>query len=306
MTFLDLPIQIIGVPLDLGAARRGTDGGPSALRIAGLGQALQRLGYPLARERDIEVPAMETRDEGQRGMRYREEILQVCRQLREACSQALEARHFPLVLGGDHSIAMGSVAATRRHWHGKNHSIGLIWVDAHGDLNTPQTSPSGNIHGMPLAHLLGHGDPGFIDLCGDAGTLDPERVVLIGVRDLDPGERALIRELGLKAFTLRDIDELGMAEVSRRAIAIACRDSAGFHLSFDVDACDPSVIPGSGTLVAGGISFREAHLLLEHCADSGGLRAMDVVELNPFLDQANISAERTVALIRSALGQRIL
>jgi len=306
MTFLDLPIQIIGVPLDLGAARRGTDGGPSALRIAGLGQALQRLGYPLTREQDIEVPAMETRDEGQLGMRYREEILQVCRQLREACSQALDARHFPLVLGGDHSIAMGSVAATRRHWHRQKRSIGLIWVDAHGDLNTPQTSPSGNIHGMPLAHLLGQGDPDFIDLCGDAGPLDPERVVLIGVRDLDPGERALIHELGLKVFTLRDIDELGMAEVSRRALAIACRDSAGFHLSFDVDACDPSVIPGSGTLVAGGISFREAHLLLEHCADSGGLRAMDVVELNPFLDQANVSAERTVALIRSALGQRIL
>ncbi len=306
MTFLDRPIQIIGVPLDLGAARRGTDGGPSALRIAGLGEALRQLGYPPVRERDIEVPAMETRDEGQQGMRYRREILAVCRLLRQACSDALEVGCFPLVLGGDHSIAMGSVAASARHAAGQGQRIGLIWVDAHGDLNTPESSPSGNIHGMPLAHLLGRGDPGFVELLGETGPLSPRQVVLVGVRDLDPGERRLIHELDLTVFTMRDIDELGMAEVSRRALEIATAGTAGFHLSFDVDACDPSVIPGSGTLVPGGISFREAHLLLEHCADSGLLRTMDVVELNPFVDRANVSAERTVALIRSALGQRII
>ncbi len=306
MSFLDLPIQIIGVPLDLGAARRGTDGGPSALRIAGLGETLRRLGYTVVRERDIEVPAMETRRPSRPGMRYRDEILRVCQDLHNACREALEEGCFPLILGGDHSIAMGSVSASLCHWRQRQQPVGLIWIDAHGDLNTPQGSPSGNIHGMPLAHLLGRGDEGFIALCGDGGPIDPRRVVLIGVRDLDPAERELIRELQLRVFTMRDIDELGMAEVSRRAIAIATDNSAGFHLSFDVDACDPSVIPGCGTLVPGGIDFREAHLLLEHCADSGGLMAMDVVELNPFLDRANVSAERSLALMRSALGQRIL
>ena len=306
MTFLDRPVQIIAVPLDLGAARRGTDGGPSALRIAGLGPALRGLGYTTLLERDIEVPARETRNQGRQGMRFRDEILLVCRSLHATCRDALASGHFPLILGGDHSIAIGSVSATQRHFHQRRESIGLIWVDAHGDLNTPGNSPSGNIHGMPLAHLLGRGDEAFIALAGDAGPIDPSRVVLIGLRQLDPGERALIRELGLTVFTMRDIDELGMGEVSRRALAIAGEGTAGIHLSFDVDACDPAVIPGSGTLVPGGISFREAHLLLEHCADSGRLLAMDVVELNPFLDRANVSAERTVALIRSALGERIL
>ena len=306
MTFLDRPIQILGVPLDLGAARRGTDGGPSALRVAGLGEALQGLGYPVLRERDIAVPAMETRDQGQSGLRYKREILTVCRRLREACLEALEAGRLPLVLGGDHSLSMGSVSATALHHHRQGAAIGLIWVDAHGDLNTPDSSPSGNIHGMPLAHLLGQGDGDFIGLLDPAGPIDPRRVALIGVRELDAGERKRIRALGLRVFTMRDIDELGMAEVGRRAIAIAGEGTAGFHLSFDVDVCDPAVVPGSGTLVPGGIGFREAHLLLELCAESGGLLAMDVVELNPFLDQANVSAERTVALIRSALGQTIL
>ena len=299
-------IQIIAVPLDLGASHRGTDGGPSALRIAGLGRHLSQLGYNVGIEQDIAVPAMETRDISKSNARFKTEILAVCTQLAELTKATLQKGDIPLVIGGDHSIAHGTVSGIASYHRDKSEAIGLIWFDAHGDMNIPSMSPSGNIHGMPLAHLLGYGDPDLAGIMGFAGKVKPENVVLIGIRDIDAKERELIQSSGITAYTMRDIDEQGMAEISRQAVAIATKDTAGFHLSFDVDVCDPSFIPGSGTLVPGGVSFREAHLLFEHCADSSAMLAMEVAELNPFLDQGNISAERTLSLIKSAFGSRIL
>jgi len=300
------PIKIISVPLDLGASRRGTDGGPSAIRIAGLGASLRRLGYEVKLESDIQVPAMETRETDRRDARFRDEILQVCTTLAEQTDEALNAGYIPLVIGGDHSIAMGTVSGVAAHYARARQDIGLIWFDAHGDMNLPGISPSGNIHGMPLAHLLGHGDPELASIGGLCPTVKPHNVALIGIRDIDDGERRIIRESGIKTFTMRDIDEQGMAAVCRDALAVVNDGTVGFHVSFDVDGCDPSVIPGSGTLVPGGVSFREAHQLLENCADTGNMLSMEVVELNPFLDQGNISAERAVMLIQSAFGRSIL
>lgn len=299
-------VHIIGVPLDLGASRRGTDMGPSALRIAGLGAAIRRLGHRLDLEEDIPVPAMETRSTDNEKARFKPEILEVCTTLAKRVLATLEAEQFPLIIGGDHSIAMGSMAGAAAHYRAQNEKIGLIWFDAHGDMNLPGISPSGNIHGMPLSHLLGHGDEELKNILGFSPKVAPENVALIGIRDIDGGERRVIHESGIHAFTMREIDEHGMAKVARRALEIVNDGTAGYHLSFDVDGCDPTVIPGTGTAVPGGIDFREAHLLLEYIADDGGMTSMDVVELNPFLDNKNLSAERTLHLILSALGQSIL
>jgi arginase len=302
----DRTIRIIGVPLDLGASRRGTDVGPSALRIAGLGSALRRMGYTVAREEDIPAPAMETGTPEDLEARFKPQILEVCTLLANRVLTILEEGDFPLVLGGDHSIAMGTFAGTSRFHRDRGEKTGLLWFDAHGDMNIPGVSPSGNIHGMPLAHLLGKGDSDLRSILDFYPKVDPENVALIGVRDIDAHEREIIRESGIHAFTMREIDEHGMAAVARRAMEIVNDGTAGFHISFDVDGCDPTVIPGSGTLVPGGVSFREAHLLMEYCADDGNVLSMEVVELNPFLDEGNISAERTLELILSALGKSIL
>lgn len=299
-------VRIVGVPLDLGASRRGTDMGPSALRIAGLGAAIRRLGYRVGREQDIPAPAMETRSPDDKEARFKPQILEVCINLANKVKSILQVNEFPLVIGGDHSIAMGTVAGVASHFREQNKSIGLIWFDAHGDMNIPGVSPSGNIHGMPLAHLLGKGDEDLKNIMGFSPKVKVENVALIGIRDLDAGERRIVKESGIHAFTMRDIDEYGMAAVAVKALQAVTDGTAGFHISFDVDGCDPSVIPGSGTLVPGGVSFREAHLLLEYCADSGRLVSMEVVELNPFMDDRNISAERTLQLILSALGKSIL
>jgi len=303
---MDRTVRIIGVPLDLGASRRGTDVGPSALRIAGLGAALRRMGYDVALEEDIPAPAMETRRSEDKHARYKPQILDVCTRLAERVKQIMDAGDFPLVLGGDHSIAMGTVAGTAAHVRERNESLGLLWFDAHGDMNVPSSSPSGNIHGMPLAHVLGKGDDDLKNILGFSPKVRPENVALIGVRAIDAGERKLIRDSGIHAFTMREIDEHGMAAVARRAMEIVNDGTAGFHVSFDVDGCDPTVIPGSGTLVPGGVSFREAHLLMEYVADSGRLLSMEIVELNPFLDERNISARRALELILSAMGKSIL
>jgi len=299
-------IRIIGVPMDLGASRRGTDMGPSALRIAGLGAAIRDMGYTVEREEDIAVSAMETGTVEDTRARFKPQILSVCTELAGRVKELMDASEFPLVIGGDHSIAMGTVAGAAAHFRDRNEEMGLIWFDAHGDMNIPGVSPSGNIHGMPLAHLLGRGDPDLAGILGFSPKLNPEKVVLIGIRDIDSGERKIIRESGIHVFTMRDIDEIGMAKVARKSMEIVADGTAGFHMSFDVDGCDPSVIPGSGTLVPGGVRFREAHLLLEYCADTRHLTSMEVVELNPFLDHGNVSAERTVQLITSALGKSIL
>jgi arginase len=299
-------IRIIGVPLDLGASRRGTDVGPSALRIAGLGAALRRMGYDVALEEDIPAPAMETRRSEDKNARYKPQILDVCTRLAKRVREVVDTGDFPLVLGGDHSIAMGTVAGTAAHFRDRDQSIGLIWFDAHGDMNVPGVSPSGNIHGMPLAHLLGKGDADLKNILGFSPKVKPENVALVGIRAIDAGERKIIRDSGIHAFTMREIDEHGMATIARRALEVVNDGTAGFHVSFDVDGCDPTVIPGSGTLVPGGVSFREAHLLMEYVADSRRLLSLEIVELNPFLDERNISARRALELILSAMGKSIL
>jgi arginase len=299
-------VRIIGVPLDLGASRRGTDMGPSAMRIAGMGNALRRMGYTVAREEDIPAPAMETGTPEDVEARFKPQILEVCSKLADRVVGILEDGDFPLVLGGDHSIAMGTFAGTSSFYRKKKESVGLIWFDAHGDMNIPGSSPSGNIHGMPLAHLLGKGDMDLKNIQGFHPKVKPENVALIGIRDIDSVERKIVNESGIHAFTMREIDEHGMAVVCRRALEIVNDGTAGFHISFDVDGCDPTVIPGSGTLVPGGVSFREAHLLMEYCADDGNLLSLEIVELNPFLDEGNISAERALELILSAMGKSIL
>ncbi len=302
----DRTVRIIGVPMDLGASRRGTDMGPSALRIAGLGARLRSIGYEVAREEDIPVPAMETRSVEDSNARFKPQILEVCTELAMRTREIMAAGEFPLVVGGDHSIAMGTVSGVSAHFHAREQSLGLIWFDAHGDMNIPGVSPSGNIHGMPLAHLLGKGDADLAGLLGFAPKVRPENVAIIGLRSLDAGERRIIQESGIRAMTMRDIDERGMASVAAEALEVVNDGTAGFHVSFDVDGCDPSVIPGSGTLVPGGVQFREAHLLMEYCADNGRMTSLEIVELNPFLDEKNISAERTLELILSAMGKSIL
>ena len=300
------PVHIINVPLDLGASRRGTDAGPSAFRIAGLSRAVQRLGYELTAETDIPVPAMETRNTDNSHTRFKEEILAVCESLAAVSCQAMQDAEIPLVIGGDHSIAMGTVSGISAFFRKQEQDLGLIWFDAHGDMNLPDTSPTGNVHGMPLAHLLGHGDADLANVFGSYPAVKPGNVALIGIRDIDRGEREFIRKSGITAFTMRDIDEQGMSAVAQQALAVVNSGTGGFHVSFDLDGCDPSVIPGSGTLVPGGVSYREAHLLLELCAEDGNMTSLEVVELNPFIDQGNISAERAVALVQSALGRSIL
>jgi arginase len=300
------PIRIINVPLDLGASRRGTDAGPSAFRVAGLSAALRKIGLTISIETDIPVPAMETRKSESTQLRFKAEILDVCRQLATETQDALDNGEQPLVIGGDHSIAIGTVSGLAAYYKKKEQSIGLIWFDAHGDMNLPETSPSGNIHGMPLAHLLGYGDKDLSSVLGIHPAVDAKNVVLIGIRDVDRVERKFIRESGIKVFTMRDIDELGMSEVSKQALEVANAGTAGFHMSFDLDGCDPDVIPGTGTKVPGGVSYREAHLLLEECASDGRMTSMEVVELNPFLDHGNVSAERAITLIQSAFGRNIL
>jgi len=306
MAARDKAIKIIGVPMDLGASRRGTDMGPSALRIARLGKALRGLGYQVDQEEDIPVPAPETRSIASVEARFKEEILATCTQLAARVEEVLDHGDIPLVLGGDHSIAMGTVSGVASHYRKHDQHIGLIWFDAHGDMNIPGMSPSGNIHGMPLAHLLGRGDPDLSTIAGFSGKIRPENVALVGIRDVDSAEREIIQASGINTYTMRDLDEKGMARVATEILQVVNAGTTGFHVSFDVDGCDPAVIPGSGTLVPGGVNFREAHLLLEYCADSKKMLSMEVVELNPFLDQGNISAERTVQMILSAFGKRIL
>ncbi len=300
------PIHIINVPLDLGASRRGTDAGPSAFRIAGLSGALRRMGYTISAETDIPVPAMETRKPENPGARFKGEILAVCQELAETTKAVMDAGETPLVIGGDHSIAMGTVSGLSAHFRAKQQKLGLIWFDAHGDMNLPDSSPSGNIHGMPLSHLIGMGDADLSNILGMHPAVDVENVVLLGIRDIDRVEREIINKSGITAFTMREIDEIGMGKVTRKALEIVNDGTAGFHISFDLDGCDPEVIPGTGTAVPGGVSYREAHLFLEECAANGGMTSMEVVELNPFLDHRNVSAERAVTLVQSAFGRSIL
>jgi arginase len=280
--------------------------GPSALRIAGLGERIAALGYRVVDEGDLEVPIPETRHHGDPQKKYVADIASVCRNLFETARGVLDEGGLPLVLGGDHSLAAGSVAATAAWAQAQGRSIGLIWVDAHGDMNTPASTSSGNVHGMPLAALLGAEPAELAGIGGFRPKAHPERTVIIGLRNLDARERERVHESRIHVFTMKDIDRSGIADVMERAIALASRDTAGVHVSFDLDACDPLVAPGVGTPVKGGLDYREAHMVMEMLADSGTLAALDLVEINPTLDLRNSTAELGTELALSALGLKIL
>ncbi len=298
-------VAIIGVPIDLGANRRGVDMGPSALRVTGLADDLRGLGHEVRDLGDVDVPLPETCDAGAGNARFAGAIRKVCEDL---CATSLKAQQegwLPVVLGGDHSLAMGSIAATAAAHRARGASIGLIWFDAHGDMNTPQSTDSGNVHGMPLAHVLGMGDAQLAGIGGFAPKVDAAHTALVGIRDLDAKERELVAASGVTVFTMKEIDRLGASEVIERALAVVGRGTAGVHISFDIDACDPSVAPGVGTPRKGGLDYREAHLCLELIADSGRMLAMDMVEVNPIFDTRNSTGEFGAELILSALGKFI-
>jgi arginase len=300
-------VHIIGVPLDLGGGRRGVDMGPSAFRIAGLDERVTALGYTVVDRGDLPTPIPETQDQRDERKKYIHEIATICQQLYDMVLAAFNAGAMPLVLGGDHSLAAGSVGAAAE-WakKAKNLPIGLIWVDAHGDMNTPATSPSGNVHGMPLAALLGHEPAELSRIGGWAPKVLPQHTVLVGIRNLDASEKSPVRESGARVFTMKDIDRHGIASVVEQAVKIAGTGTAGIHVSFDMDACDPMIAPGVGTPVNGGLNYREAHMMMELIADSGVLTSLDVVEVNPTLDIRNTTAELGTELVLSALGLNIL
>jgi len=306
MSITPASIEIIGAPVDLGAGRRGVDMGPSAIRIAELEPRLEALGHHVSDGGDVDVMIPETQEVGVSSLRYKAAILAACDALRIEVERILKAGRTPLVLGGDHSIAIGSVAATSNHFDARSQTIGLIWFDAHGDCNTPVTTPSGNIHGMALAVALGQGDSELVRLGGRAPKVKAGHTVLIGARDLDPGEKDILREIGVSVFTIRDVDERGMSAVVGDAIRIAGTDTAGIHLSFDLDVLDPEEAPGIGTPVPGGITYREAHLAMEVLCESGLVVAADLVEVNPVLDTRNSTAALAVELALSLFGKRIL
>jgi arginase len=300
------PVHILGVPLDLGGGRRGVDMGPSAFRIAGLDAGIAALGCPTVDRGDLVVPIPETKNEGDPTKRYIREIARVCQRLYQMTLASLEKGALPVILGGDHSVAAGSVAAVADHARRRKKPIGLLWIDAHGDMNTPASSLSGNVHGMPLAAIVGNEPAELAGIGGFTPKVHAASTVLIGVRDLDDREKEQVKASRVRVFTMKDIDRLGVAAVMERAIAIAARGTAGIHVSFDLDVCDPAVAPGVGTPVMGGLDYREAHTVMEMIADSGRLLSLDMVEVNPILDVRNQTAQIGTELVLSALGKKIL
>lgn len=301
-----MKIRILGVPLDLGQERRGVDMGPSAVRAAGLNGAIHSLGHTVEDSGNIHVRIPEEQHFGEKRAKYLKEITETCRRVAKHTRQALADGFFPLSLGGDHSIAIGTIAGVSKFFRDRSESLGLIWIDAHGDMNTPETSPSGNIHGMPFAASLGLGPEELTHIEDFSPKVQAEQCVLIGARDLDAREQRIIRKSGVHVFTMRDIDEQNMRGVMEKSLSLASRDTAGFMVSLDMDVMDPSEAPGVGTPVRGGLTFREAHLALEMIADSGKMLALDVVEVNPIIDLMNKTAILGVGLITSALGKKIL
>ena len=299
-------VTLIGVPLDLGAGRRGVDMGPSALRVADVDAKIAALGYEVDDWGDLPVKIRETQGPGDPRLKYLKEILEVCGRLRDRVGEAVAGGSMPVVFGGDHSVAMGTIAGLARHFNGRREKLGLIWFDAHADANTPETSPSGNIHGMPLAAVLGHGAESLVNLAGFLPMVEASRAALVGIRDVDPAERATVKSSGIGAFTMRDVDERGMRSVMEEAIKRATTGTAGVHVSFDLDGIDPDFAPGVGTPSPGGLSYREAHLAMEMLADTGRVVCAELVEVNPILDQRNGTAALAVELLSSLLGKKIL
>jgi arginase len=304
-------IAIIGAPLDLGAGRRGVDMGPSALRVANLNARLAAIGYEVEDLGNVPVRQAEASPEGSPHAKYLSQIAATCQSVATQVEGTLDLGNLPLVLGGDHSVAVGTVTGVSRHFRKRGQKIGLIWLDAHADMNTPETSPSGNVHGMPLACLVGLGPPELSELGGYKPKVAATNVAIVGLRDVDSVEKPHVRESGVRAFTMREIDERGLRAVMEEAIGLATADTAGFHLSLDMDFVDPRDAPGVGTPVRGGATYREAHLAMEMICDSmigdkKAMLSMEVVEVNPVIDEVNRTADLAVELIQSALGKRIL
>jgi arginase len=299
-------VHVLGVPLDLGGGRRGVDMGPSAVRIAGIGERLATMGCVVVDKGDIATPIPETQTERDPKKKYIREIARVCQKLYQLTGQSLEEGALPIVLGGDHSLAAGSVGASADFAAAAGREVGVLWVDAHGDMNTPSTTSSGNVHGMPLAALLGPEPAELARVGRRCPKIRAEKTVLIGIRNLDDLEKERIRAAKVTVFTMKDIDRHGIAAVMKRALSIATKDTMGIHVSFDMDVCDPGIAPGVGTPVKGGLDYREAHMVMEMVADAGKLMALDLVEINPILDNQNQTAILGTELALSALGMRII
>jgi arginase len=299
-------VKIIGVPMDLGAGRRGVDMGPSAIRIAGLNQAIALLGHEVSDAGNVHVNPPEALTQSTARARYLPEITAASEELALMVEASLEDGTVPVILGGDHSIAVGSAAGLASYYRRREKRVGIIWLDAHTDINTPETTPSGNIHGMPLAALLGHGPKELTHVRGFAPKVLPEHSVVIGARSVDPGERELIKTLGVRVFTMSEVDERGMADIIEEAIEIASKNTAGFHVTMDMDFIDPFYAPGVGTPERGGATYREGHLAMEKMSDSGYVLSVELTEVNPMYDTANQTAQLAVELILSALGKKIM
>ena len=299
-------IRIIGVPMDLGQSRRGVDMGPSALRVAGLQARIKQLGHQVEDIGNIQVKQPEEMSYGEKRAKYLQEIADTCKDLAATAEKSLSEGFLPLVLGGDHSIAVGVAAGVADFYRKQKKDLGYIWLDAHGDMNTPESSPSGNVHGMPLAAIMGYGATELVDLLGFRPKAEPGNIVIVGARDLDAQERKIVKKSGVHVFTMRDIDERGMREVMSDALKYATDDTGGVSVSLDMDFVDPSDAPGVGTPVRGGVTYREAHLAMEMIADSETMVSMEVVEINPVIDEHNRTALLGVELALSALGKKIL
>src|SRR5215471_5968471 len=299
-------VSILGVPLSYGQSKGGVHLGPAAIRVAGLAQRITSLGYEVNDRGDLPVQRSHSLPGFEEKLKYLNEIYDACNLLATETEQIADSGDLPVTIGGDHSIAIGSLSGVVKSFRKRDQRLGLVYLDAHADMNTPDTTPSGNIHGMPLAVLLGYGAPELVNVGGFSPKFDPKLCAHVGARDLDPGERQLIRKLGLRFFTMREIDERGLATCMDEALAIAGQGSGGYAVTFDVDVLDPGDAPGSGTLVRGGLSYREAHLAMEKISEAGDMRSLEVVEINTALDVNNRTAELGVELILSALGKRIL
>jgi len=299
-------IRIIGVPMDLGQSRRGVDMGPSALRGAGLQARIKQLGLQVEDMGNLSVKQPEEMPVGEKRAKYLQEIAETCQDIASTVDKSIGEGFLPLVLGGDHSIAAGVAAGVSSFFRKEKKQIGYLWLDAHGDMNTPESSPSGNVHGMPLAAIMGYGATELVDLLGFSPKVEPQNIVIVGARDLDAQERKIVKKSGIHVFTMRDIDERGMREVMADALKYAMDDTAGIGVSLDMDFVDPADAPGVGTPVRGGVTYREAHLAMEMIADSEAMVSMEIVEINPIIDEHNRTALLGVELVLSGLGKKIL
>jgi arginase len=299
-------VHVLGVPMDLGSGRRGVDMGPSAIRIAGLADRLRELGHTVVDEGDLDIRNMEQLKVGDTSARFLAEIARASRRVCTKVERLVERGRFPLVLGGDHSISVGTVSGIAAVARRKRKRVGLLWIDAHGDINTPETSPSGNIHGMPVASLLGEGPQELTGIGGDAPKVSPKNVALVGIRSLDDGEKLRLKRFGVQVHTMSDVDRHGIHRIMKKALARVTDGTDYVHVSFDLDAVDPTVAPGVGTPVKGGLDYREAHLIMELLHDSGIMSSLEMVEVNPILDDRNTSATFAVELVQSGFGKQIL